>query len=84
LTGLQHALFKLLIVVNTLGLVATAVLAYLLGPIGAAVSIAGTIIVWCVIAVSIARRRIGINPSIFGFIGGKDLFAARSFLKGRP
>lgn len=83
LTGLQHALFKLLVIVNTLGLCATAVLTYWLGPIGAALSIAGTIIVWCVTAVSIARRTIGINPSILGFFAGEDALAARSFLKGR-
>lgn len=83
LTGLQHALFKLLVIVNTLGLCTTAALTYLLGPIGAALSIAGTIIVWCVIAVTIARRSIGINPSIFGFFAGQDALAARSFLKGR-
>ncbi|MBB6485735.1 lipopolysaccharide biosynthesis protein [Rhizobium lusitanum] len=83
LTGLQHQLFKLLVVVNVLGLCATAVLTYLLGPIGAALSIAGTIIVWCVTAVFIARRSIGINPSILGFFAGEDALAARSFLKGR-
>ncbi|NTF44516.1 lipopolysaccharide biosynthesis protein [Rhizobium rhizogenes] len=83
LTGLQHALFKLLVIVNVLGLCATAVLTYLLGPIGAALSISGTIIVWCVTAVFIARRSIGINPSILGFFGGEDALAARSFLKGR-
>lgn len=83
LTGLQHALFKLLIVVNTLGLGATAALTYLFGPIGAALGIAGTIIIWCVIAVSIARRRIGINPSIFGLLAGKDERVARPFSRGR-
>ena len=83
LTGLQHALFKLLVIVNTFGLCATAVLTYWLGPIGAALAIAGTIIVWCVTAVFIARRTIGINPSILGFLAGEDALAARSFLKGR-
>jgi O-antigen/teichoic acid export membrane protein len=83
LTGLQHVLFKLLVIVNALGLCATAVLTYWLGPIGAALSIAGTIIVWCVTAVFIARRTIGINPSILGFLAGEDALAARSFLKGR-
>lgn len=81
--GLQHALFKLLVIVNTFGLCATAVLTYWLGPIGAALAIAGTIIVWCVTAVFIARRTIGINPSILGFLAGEDALAARSFLKGR-
>ncbi|SMF41349.1 lipopolysaccharide biosynthesis protein [Xaviernesmea oryzae] len=83
LTGLQHALFKLLVAVNTLGLGATAALTYLLGPIGAALSIAGTIAAWCVIAVFIARREIGINPSIFGFFTGQDALAARAFLRDR-
>lgn len=66
LTGLQHSLLKLLIVVNVLGLGATAITTYLFGPIGAAASIAGTVVTWNVIAVLIARRRIGINPSLAG------------------
>lgn len=80
LTGLQQALFRLLAVVNTLGLGVTAALTFLLGPVGAALGIAGTIAVWCVTAVGIARRRIGIDPSILGFLAGQD---ARILLKGR-
>jgi len=40
LTGLQHALFKVLVVVNVLGLAATAATTYYFGPVGAAVTIA--------------------------------------------
>jgi O-antigen/teichoic acid export membrane protein len=83
LTGLQHALFKLLVVVNVLGLGATAVTTYYFGPVGAAVSIAGTVIAWTAIAVSIARRRIGINPSIFGFTMGRATPVPRVVLRGR-
>ena len=83
LTGLQHALFKVLVVVNALGLGATAVTTYFFGPIGAAVSIAGTVIAWTAIAVSIAKRRIGIDPSIFGFAMGRAAPAPRVALKGR-
>jgi O-antigen/teichoic acid export membrane protein len=70
LTGLQHELFKLLVVVNVVGLCITALATYLLGPIGAAIGIAGTIIAWTGFGVVIARRRIGINPSILGFLTG--------------
>ena len=66
LTGLQHALFKVLVVVNIIGLCLTAVATYYLGPMGAALSIAGTVIAWTAFGVSIARRKIGINPSILG------------------
>ncbi|CDX13644.1 Polysaccharide biosynthesis protein [Mesorhizobium sp. ORS 3324] len=66
LTGLQHALFKVLVVVNIVGLCVTAVATYYLGPIGAALSIAGTVVAWTAFGVSIARRRIGINPSVLG------------------
>ncbi|WP_246801043.1 lipopolysaccharide biosynthesis protein [Mesorhizobium amorphae] len=83
LTGLQHALFKVLVVVNILGLGATAVTTYFFGPIGAAVSIAGTVIAWTAIAVSIARRRIGINPSVFGFTMARVAPVPRVMLKGR-
>ena len=83
LTGLQHALFKVLVVVNILGLGATAVTTYFFGPIGAAVSIAGTVIAWTAIAVSIARRRIGINPSVFGFAMARAAPVPSVMLKGR-
>jgi len=83
LTGLQHALFKVLVVVNILGLGATAVTTYFFGPIGAAVSIAGTVIAWTAIAVSIARRRIGINPSVFGFTMARAASVPSVMLKGR-
>lgn len=83
LTGLQHALFKVLVVVNTAGLVVTAVATYWLGPIGAGLSIAATVIAWSAIAVSIARRRIGINPSILGFPLGRAMLFPRALLRGR-
>jgi O-antigen/teichoic acid export membrane protein len=83
LTGLQHALFKVLVIVNTVGLCVTAVATYWLGPIGAALSIAMTVVAWTSIAVSIARRRIGINPSIFGFPYGKAALLPRVLLGGR-
>lgn len=68
LTGLQHELFKLLVIVNIAGLSVTALATYLLGPIGAAIGIAGTVSAWTAFGVVIARRRIGINPSILGFL----------------
>jgi len=83
LTGLQQALFKTLITVNTLGLTATAGLTLSLGPIGAALGMAGTMMTWCVIGALITRRRIGIDPSVFGFLTGQDAVAVRAILKGR-
>jgi O-antigen/teichoic acid export membrane protein len=70
LTGLQHALLKVLVVVNALGLIVTAIATYEFGAIGAASSIAGTLIVWNVISVEIAKRRIGIDSSVLGLFGG--------------
>lgn len=83
LTGLQRALFRTLITVNTLGLAATAGLTLSLGPIGAALGMAGTMMTWCVIGAVITRRRIGIDPSVCGFLTGQDAMAVRAILKGR-
>jgi O-antigen/teichoic acid export membrane protein len=83
LTGLQHALFKVLVIVNVLGLAATAATTYYFGPVGAAVTIAGTVIAWTALAVSIARRRIGINPSIFGLAMGNAAAVSRPVLRDR-
>lgn len=84
LTGLQRELFRTLVVVNTLGLGVTAVLTVVLGPIGAALGIAGTMMAWCVTGAMITRRRIGIDPSILGFLAGQDATALRTLLRGRP
>lgn len=83
LTGLQRALFRTLVVVNSAGLALTALLAYGIGPIGAALGIAGTLMAWCVTGVTIARRRLGIDPSILGFFTGPDAMTVRTILKGR-
>jgi len=66
LTGLQHSLLKVLVVVNALGLAVTAAATWFFGPIGAAASIAGTLITWNIISVSVAKRRIGIDSSVLG------------------
>lgn len=83
LTGLQRELFRTLVVVNTLGLAVTAGLTLLLGPVGAALGMAGTMAVWCVLGATITRRQIGIDPSVFGFFTGQDATAVRLLLKGR-
>lgn len=83
LTGLQRELFRTLVLVNTLGLGATAALTYAFGAIGAALGMAGTLAVWCVIGAVLTRRRIGIDPSILGFFAGQDVVAVRGLLKGR-
>jgi O-antigen/teichoic acid export membrane protein len=69
LTGLQHALLKLLVVVNIIGLCVTAAATWLMGPAGSALAIAATVITWNLMAVAIARRRIGIDPSVLGLSG---------------
>ena len=66
LTGSQNALLKILMTVNSIGLVITAGATYLFGPIGAAASIAATVAIWNIVAVIVARRRIGIDPSLLG------------------
>lgn len=83
LTGLQRELFRTLVVVNTLGLAATAGLTLSLGPVGAALGMAGTMAVWCVLGATITRRQIGIDPSVLGFFTGQDATAVRLLLKGR-
>lgn len=83
LTGLQQALFRTLVVVNATGLGLTALLTYGIGPIGAALGIAGTLMAWCITGVTIARRRLGIDPSIFGFLTGPDATIVRAIVKGR-
>ncbi|MCT7663225.1 lipopolysaccharide biosynthesis protein [Shinella kummerowiae] len=83
LTGLQKALFRTLIVVNSAGLALTALLTYGMGPIGAALGIAGTLMAWCLTGVTIARRRLGIDPSILGFFTGPDASFVRTLLRGR-
>lgn len=87
LTGLQQALFNLLVIVNVVGLCITAIATYLFGPIGAAVGIAGTVIAWTTFGVAIARRRIGINPSILGFLtragDARDPDAPAGLARGR-
>jgi len=68
LTGLQHWMVKVLVAVNSVGLAVTALATWQFGAIGAAVSISATVIAWCAIAVSVAIRQIGINPSILGLL----------------
>lgn len=66
LTGLQHALVKLLIGVNVVGLTATALLTWRFGAPGVAVGMAGTVIAASLLGVMACRRAIGIDPSILG------------------
>ena len=68
---------------DTLGLAATAGLTLSLGPVGSALGMAGTMALWCVLGAAITRRRIGIDPSILGFLAGQDATAVRLLLKGR-
>lgn len=84
LTGLQHSLLKVLVVVNVVGLGITALTTYLFGPLGAACSIAGTVVTWNLIAVMIARRKIGINPSVIGLSAYGEPLMAGIFQRSQP
>lgn len=68
LTGEQHALFRILVIVNPVGLALTAVATTLWGPIGAGIGIAATTAAWNVLAVIHARRKMGIDPSLLGLL----------------
>jgi O-antigen/teichoic acid export membrane protein len=84
LTGLQHSLLKLLVVVNVFGLAVTALVTWLFGPVGAALGTAGTVVTWNIIGVLVATRSIGINPSVLGLLAdrrpGRQSFAPRGVL----
>jgi O-antigen/teichoic acid export membrane protein len=84
LTGLQHSLLKLLVVVNVFGLAVTALVTWLFGPIGAALGTAATVATWNIIGVIIATRSIGINPSVLGLLAdrraGRQSFVPRGVL----
>lgn len=71
LTGLQHYLMKLLLVVNIVGLAITALLTWRFGALGVAFGMAGTVITIALIGLMICRRKIGIDPSIFGLFGSQ-------------
>jgi O-antigen/teichoic acid export membrane protein len=68
LTGAQHAFLRIQAIGYPLGLLATALLAHAWGPIGAGLGCAATWAGVCVAAVLLARRRLGIDPSIFGLL----------------
>lgn len=84
LTGLQRELFRTLVVANGIGLAATAALALTHGPTGAAIGMAGTTALWCLAGATITRRKIGVDPSILGFLSGRRHLALRTTQKGRP
>jgi len=68
MTGGQTTLFKVLVVSNLLGLLATATAAVLFGLVGAALAIAGTAAVSSLCALYVAKRRIGIDTSLLGLM----------------
>jgi O-antigen/teichoic acid export membrane protein len=72
LTGLQHYLMKLLVIVNVAGLAVTALLTWEFGALGVAFGMAGTVITAGVLGVAICRRTIGIDPSVLGLLHGPD------------
>jgi O-antigen/teichoic acid export membrane protein len=66
LTGAQHSLLRILLVGQAVGLTATLVLTFTAGAIGAAVGVALTGVLQCVAALVVARRDLGVDPSIMG------------------
>lgn len=80
LTGLQHALLRLIVIVNAIGFAVTALATWYFGAVGAAAALAVTVVTWNVWALLIARRRIGIDPSVLGltFVGLAGLRRGRN------
>jgi len=67
-TGMQHRLLRILMIVQPIGLVATAVLTYAFGPIGAAGGISATLTTWVILAVVSIKRDLKVDPTLFGFM----------------
>jgi O-antigen/teichoic acid export membrane protein len=84
LTGLQHSLLKLLMVVNVFGLALTALVTWLFGPVGSAVGTAATVITWNIVGVMIATRSIGIDPSVLGLFAGRQAGRLGFVARGTP
>jgi len=84
LTGLQHSLLKLLVVVNVFGLALNALVTWLFGPIGAALGTAATVVTWNIMGVIIATRSIGINPSVLGLFAGREGRPVNFVPRGAP
>jgi O-antigen/teichoic acid export membrane protein len=84
LTGLQHSLLKLLVVVNIFGLAVTALVTWLFGPVGAALGTAATVVTWNLIGVMIAARSIGINPSVLGLLADRQGGSLSFIPRGAP
>jgi O-antigen/teichoic acid export membrane protein len=78
LTGLQHYLMKLLVIVNVVGLAVTALLTWQFGALGVAFGMAGTVATASLLGVTICRRTIGIDPSIFGLFRGPRVKACEA------
>lgn len=68
LTGGQHRLLRILSIVQPIGLVMTGVLAFALGPVGAATAISGTLVAWVGLGALSLDRHIDINPTLFGIL----------------
>lgn len=70
LTGAQHVLLRILLIVYPIGLLATAALTYAGGAIGAALGSATTVAAVSLLTVFAARRSLGIDPSVLGLLPG--------------
>jgi O-antigen/teichoic acid export membrane protein len=66
-TGMQHRLLRILVIVQPIGLVVTAILTYLVGPVGAAIGISVTLTTWVVMAVFSIRRDLKVDPTLIGY-----------------
>jgi O-antigen/teichoic acid export membrane protein len=66
MTQHQDRFMRLILFSNLIGLCLLPVLTWLYGTIGAAVAVAGTLILWNLLATIAARRYVGVDPSVFG------------------
>ena len=69
LTGHQNVLLKTFTIASLAGIPLVALAAWQFGPIGAASAIALTMAAANLVPVRIARRSLGVNPTIFGWTG---------------
>lgn len=66
MTRHQDHFMKLILISNALGIVALPIATLLFGSVGTACAVAGTLVLWNVLAVVAANRYLNVDPSVFG------------------
>jgi O-antigen/teichoic acid export membrane protein len=67
-TGGQHRLLRILSIVQPIGLVLTALLTFVWGPVGAALAISGTVVTWVALGAINLDRHIDVDPTLIGYL----------------